>query len=143
MVVARFTFSRTSTLIRACNRKTTMFGGESNNFEAHTDSELGTVGRQRFPDVKSEQPTVAEREKWHREAERAMTSDQKAVVRGATPAKLLDRSALDVDVLFPALDPATAGYEVRETQRAKCQIENAHNATYMQQRLNDIGWFHG
>ena len=71
---------------------------------------------------------MAEREKWHREAERAMTSEQKAVMRGATPAKLLGRAALDVEVLFSSLDAAAAGYEARETQRAKCQIENARNA---------------
>ena len=115
-----------------------MFGGDSNNFEGHTDSESGTGGRQRFPDVKSEQPTVAEREKWHREAERAMTSEQKAVMRGATPAKLLDRASVDVEVLFPSLDSAATGYATRESQRAKCIIDNARNATYVLQRMNEI-----
>ena len=58
---------------------------------------------QRFDDFPGEQPSQGEIERWVRNARSKMTDDQKAVVRGAVPAKLLaETTVFDLSTL-PAL----------------------------------------
>ena len=91
-----------------------MFYGETNTLtmvassadaeKQISDKDAGM--RSRFADFPSEQPAKAVREKWCREARRAMSAEQTAVMRGQVPARLAAETAeMDMTTL-PALDAA-------------------------------------
>ena len=96
-----------------------MFYGETNTLtmvassadaeKQISDKDAGM--RSRFADFPSEQPAKAVREKWCREARRAMSAEQTAVMRGQVPARLAAETAeMDMTTL-PALDAAATASE--------------------------------
>ena len=97
---------------------------------------------QRFDDFPGEQPSQGEIERWVRNARSKMTDDQKAVVRGAVPAKLLaETTEFDLTSL-PALpsDATTtpAMQATRSVTVANYTADNARKKAHRAARILEI-----
>ena len=122
------------------------FFGETETFNVSTnEKQLQSDGGQdkvRFEDFPGEKPTKAQRERWRRSARAKMSTDQKAVMRGAVPAQLQRESKeFDADVgKLPALSATAseASKEKRALDVAKIEQDNESKKEYREARLREI-----
>ena len=101
----------------------------------------GAGARTRFRDFPGEKPTRADREKWCREARRAMSAEQQAIMRGAVPARLaVETAEFDLSALPALAADATSSDKDRRAQYIMTKThENALKVAYREARVREIG----
>ena len=113
------------------------------NMLSESDGAAAAGGGHGLPDVPSESMTRAEREDWVRKAKKAMTAEQRLLLAGVTPAKLVaETEEFDLTTIPPIVAKSDGSNATavanREALRAKAQAENDKNAEYREARLREL-----